>query len=107
MSGWLHMLVHPGCTGHHGSPSVPGSSPSVPQKSLQANLNVTSAMLHLLADVLRSITILVAGVLIQANVVGNPGRADAVCALLVAAFVALGSLALVNRMFSALNRVCR
>jgi len=102
-SSLLHMLVHPGCTGHDDArqPEL-GSSPAAPPK---ININMVSAMLHLLADLARSIAILVAGVLIQAGLVGDAGRADALCALLVAVFVLLGSVALLNSMRTAFGRV--
>merc|ERR1719166_148514 len=62
-SAAVHMVVHPGCDGNHGSSlssdSVAADNPK------EDNLNVTSAMLHLVADVLRGIAILVTAILIQ------------------------------------------
>eukprot|EP00927_Polykrikos_kofoidii_P035752 TRINITY_DN30291_c0_g1_i1.p1 TRINITY_DN30291_c0_g1~~TRINITY_DN30291_c0_g1_i1.p1 ORF type:complete len:422 (+),score=59.03 TRINITY_DN30291_c0_g1_i1:63-1328(+) len=97
----LHSMVHPGCNcGAHedGSPDGTGT---VNSKVGKANLNVLSAMLHLIADVVRSLTILVVAIFIQARVLGDGRMADAVCALIVAAFVLVGSCELVRRMCAA------
>mmetsp|Transcript_130580 Transcript_130580/g.418675 ORF Transcript_130580/g.418675 Transcript_130580/m.418675 type:complete len:509 (-) Transcript_130580:106-1632(-) len=103
--GVLHMLVHPGCDGsHHGSSGA--ADPAAPQdsgSSSSINLNVSAAVLHLVADVFRGITILVTAILIEARAVEDAGKADAVCALVVALFVALGSVALVQRMYTAVR----
>lgn len=103
----LHMLVHPGCTSHAGCGKASSGDDAEGTKPAEANLNVTAAMLHLWADVLRGIAILVAAVLIEARLVEDPERADAVCALLVAIFVAMGSMALLQRMWVAVRRVVR
>lgn len=95
----IHQLFHPGCTSTHSH----DDSHSAGADTLDSNLNVSSALLHLVADVLRGITMLVVAILIQANVIVKPGVADAVCALFVAAFVALGSLELFRRVF---DHVC-
>jgi len=93
----LHMLVHPGCDGNHGGKqATPGKAAS--------NLNVVAAMLHLVADVLRGIAILVVASLIEVGILRDQGRADAICALAVAVFVAIGSLTLLLRLVSALKR---
>lgn len=87
MAGLFHRLVHPGCTGHHAA-----------EERGELSLNVSSAMLHLVSDVMRGIIILVVAVLIEANVITEVGKADAICALLVALFVGLGSVELLRRM---------
>ncbi|CAE8607206.1 unnamed protein product [Polarella glacialis] len=97
----LHNLVHPGCTGHGGTANGSDGRTAAKEKE---NLNVTSAMLHLVADVLRGVTILVVAILIEVGVITDPGKADAVCALLVAGFVAMGSVELLRR---ALTLMCR
>lgn len=95
----LHMLVHPGCTGHHG--------PELEEKEGEgASLNVTAAMLHLVADLLRGLAILGGALAIELGWVSNPEKADAVCALFVAGFVGLGSVELLRRSWTALQR-CR
>lgn len=100
------MLVHPGCSDSHADHGGKCGQSGGAKPRSEANLNVTAAMLHLWADVLRGITILVAAILIEAKWVADAGRADAICALVVAAFVALGSLALLQRMYVAIRRVC-
>lgn len=95
----LHMLVHPGCTGHHG--------PEPEEKEGEgASLNVTAAMLHLVADLLRGLAILGGALAIELGWVSNPEKADAVCALFVAGFVGLGSVELLRRSWTALQS-CR
>ncbi|CAE8633464.1 unnamed protein product [Polarella glacialis] len=101
LSAVLHNLVHPGCTGHGGTANGSDGRTAAKEKE---NLNVTSAMLHLVADVLRGVTILVVAILIEVGVITDPGKADAVCALLVAGFVAMGSVELLRR---ALTLMCR
>lgn len=100
-SAALHMLVHPGCSEGHAC-SSPGSAEDADEGPAK-NLNVTAALLHLLADAFRGMTILVVAVLIEAELVVDAEKADAVCALIVAAFVALGSVALIQRAFTLLK----
>ncbi|CAJ1422310.1 unnamed protein product [Effrenium voratum] len=78
----LHHLVHPNCGSSHGFTGA------------DQNLNVLSTLLHLFTDVARSVTIFVVGLLIQVGVIKQPGQADAICALAVAALVVLGSFSL-------------
>jgi len=98
---WVHMLVHPGCasqTDHKGDcRATSGEQASSGLNRTNMNLNVHAAMLHLVADVLRGITILGVAIAIETGLVSDSGKADAVCALLVAAFVALGSVDLLRR----------
>eukprot|EP00929_Paragymnodinium_shiwhaense_P100647 TRINITY_DN6314_c0_g1_i1.p1 TRINITY_DN6314_c0_g1~~TRINITY_DN6314_c0_g1_i1.p1 ORF type:complete len:523 (-),score=107.07 TRINITY_DN6314_c0_g1_i1:382-1950(-) len=89
----LHMFVHPGC-----STTGCACEEDKQRESKAMSLNVAAAMIHLFADVLRSVTILVVGLLIEAGVIVDAGRADAYCALAVAAFIFLGSVALFPRM---------
>jgi len=91
LAGWptLHELLHPGCA-HQGFPSKDGHG----SDGHNYSLNTSSAMLHLMSDVLRGILIFVVALLMKCHMVTNASRADAVCALLVAALVILGSGAL-------------
>mmetsp|Transcript_41504 Transcript_41504/g.96566 ORF Transcript_41504/g.96566 Transcript_41504/m.96566 type:complete len:420 (-) Transcript_41504:136-1395(-) len=84
----VHQIVHPGCGRRDG------------QGAQEHNLNVFGAVLHLVADVLRSVAILIVAIFIQMGWVSDPADADAVCALFVAAFVLLGSLTLFFQMAS-------
>mmetsp|Transcript_25431 Transcript_25431/g.46169 ORF Transcript_25431/g.46169 Transcript_25431/m.46169 type:complete len:357 (-) Transcript_25431:100-1170(-) len=88
----VHKLVHPGCVGHSHT-----SKSDLDIQTASVNLNVKSAVLHLVTDILRGITILVVAVLIQTKAVADPGKADAVCALLVSILVGLGSIELFRR----------
>lgn len=92
LAAWptLHELLHPGCA-HQGFPSKDGSHGS---GGHDYSLNTSSAMLHLMSDVIRGLLIFVVAILMKCHVVTNASRADAVCALLVAALVILGSGAL-------------
>jgi len=107
-TSFIHRIVHPGCTENHhtgyssASPGTGSEADTSTDAGKTANLNVTSAMLHLAADVLRGITILVVALVIQFGKVPDPGKADAICALAVAAFVALGSAEMVRRLALAL-----
>merc|ERR1740123_526564 len=65
----------------------------------EENLNVSSAMLHLVADVLRGVTILISAIVIEFFDVSDPGKADAVCALFVAGFILIGAVALFKRFY--------
>merc|ERR1719468_15124 len=97
-ANFLHRLVHPGCTANH------SSADRMEVRSSRANLNLDSALLHLMADVMRSACILVTAVLIEVGFVADAGRADAICALLVAVFVAIGSVALLSRVCPVLGQ---
>mmetsp|Transcript_65064 Transcript_65064/g.193983 ORF Transcript_65064/g.193983 Transcript_65064/m.193983 type:complete len:201 (-) Transcript_65064:95-697(-) len=100
-TAFFHGMVHPGCAQSHGS--FDRGSGSLEAEASEgstaaANLNLSSALLHLTADVLRGVAILVAAVAIEVGYVSDPGKADAICALAVAAFVALGSVEIVRRL---------
>jgi len=95
---WLHMAFHPGCshgTCNHGHAAA---SPLTDDKSEEhvTNLNVYGALLHVATDVLRSMIIFVAGILVQIGVLKDAAWADAVCALFVGFFVILGSAAMIR-----------
>jgi len=92
---FLHTLIHPGCQNCeiHGRHSVESRMGTY-------NLNVASAMLHLMSDIFRGITIFVVAILIKMGVVRNSIKADGVCALVVASFIMLGALALFQKVFS-------
>lgn len=62
----------------------------------QANLNVYGAMLHLATDVLRSVVVFTAGLLIVLGVLHDPEHTDSVCALLVGVCVLAGSAMLIR-----------
>lgn len=126
----LHQAFHPSCElddcpcapapGPSGTPSeasesdgdsISGSSAAsgasiAPTRSTAAgdedNLNLYGAVLHLLTDVLRSVVILVVGILVQLGVIRDSASADAVCALVVSACILLGSLALLRTAAAAL-----
>jgi len=96
----LHKAFHPNCEGCHleknseEPPSITGTKQQT--ESIRENLNVYGAMLHLIADVVRSTVILVVGLLVQFRFLGNTTRADAVCALVVSTCVVCGSLPLLR-----------
>merc|ERR1711862_163000 len=99
------MFVHPGCTSdhHHGCGSGCKDSACSAKHceggevSHEDNLNLSSALLHLVTDVLRSITILAVAMLVELGCVTDAGKADAACAILVAFFVGAGSVELLRR----------
>lgn len=102
-STMLHMLVHPGCSdAAHAGADLNDSAADVSRS--EVNFNVSSAMLHLVADVLRGLTIFIVAVVIQMGWAPDPGKADAVCALLVAAFILIGAVVLFKRLGMALWR---
>lgn len=105
----LHTVVHPGCDGNHGSSSCAPSNNAVKDSAASGNnlnLNVDSALLHLTSDILRSIVIFIVAVMIKCNVVRSARKADAVCALLVAGFILMGSLAIFQKAFSVFGCRC-
>jgi len=116
--GWssvLHMLVHPGCTGHHdgGGSGVSGDSEAIAGGAVGSspglgdgswNLNLSAAMLHLIADVLRGITMFIVAILLELGVLKDAGKADAICALAVAAFIIVGAAALFKQAFTSICR---
>jgi cation diffusion facilitator family transporter len=122
----LHMLIHPGCqcsgkvvdfwgpanldadaeSGSAGQKAAP--SENAPADTVwKNNLNVIAATLHLFTDVLRGIAILCVAILIQVQAIQDAEYADAICALIVAALILLGSMALVLQLFGRLHSCCR
>jgi len=106
----IHMALHPGCTGEHGQDTeVPmfgrGDSANNPPAVASADLNISAAILHLVADILRGVTMFVAAIIIEAGL-ADPLEADAVCAILVAAFTVVGAAALLRRAGAAMCRDC-
>lgn len=97
------MLVHPGCT--DSSHALPGSSKQVESSGGNGNLNLSAAMLHLVADVFRGITILITAIIIEAGIVSDAGKVDAICALLVAAFILIGAFAIFQRLASSMKQM--
>jgi len=109
-SSLIHMALHPGCTGEHGQDTeVPmfgrGDSANNPPAVASADLNISAAILHLVADILRGVTMFVAAIIIEAGL-ADPLEADAVCAILVAAFTVVGAAALLRRAGAAMCRDC-
>lgn len=96
----LHMAFHPGCQCY----SEPGREEDEAPPPWAANLNVYGAVLHLATDVARGVLVLVVGLLLQAGLLKDVARADAQCALLVAACVFAGSAALLGTALSGLRR---
>jgi Co/Zn/Cd efflux system component len=98
----LHDAFHPGC-------QDPGCNDDNCERgdgansSWSANLNVYGALLHLATDVIRSIVVLVAGLLLQGGLVRDAARADAVCALVVGFCVFAGSSAFMSSSLSSLQ----
>lgn len=105
----LHMLVHPGCT--DSAHASEGGDPNLDGQGTQSggNLNLSAAMLHLVADVVRGITILISAIIIQAGVASDAGKVDAVCALLVAVFIFIGAIAIFQRLANSVSLIicCR
>lgn len=100
---WLHAAFHPGCDLSGGcqssscGPPAGAATATVPEATqAEENLNVYGALLHLVTDVLRSVVIFVAGVLVQCKLLGDAERADAACSLVVSACVVCGSAALLR-----------
>lgn len=107
MLSTLHMAVHPGCTCEHHEGDALTGSPTMPAAAGEGrNLNLVAAMLHLITDVLRGLLILAVALLIMLGGVHDAGRADAVCALVVAALIAAGSVALLLRVAGRLQTFC-
>jgi len=99
----LHTLIHPGCQGcscHGDSGGRSRHSDCVESRMAANNLNVASAMLHLMSDIFRGIAIFVVAILIKMGVVRNSIKADGICALLVAGFIIMGAFALFHKVFS-------
>jgi Co/Zn/Cd efflux system component len=116
MLSTLHFLMHPGCTcedhgGAGGEDSadtreLPGMQEDGKGAAARANnLNLFAALLHLVADVLRGIVILVLACLIQLGLIQDGERADAYCAIIVAGLLGAGSLVLFLRAGAVLTRL--
>eukprot|EP00927_Polykrikos_kofoidii_P019637 TRINITY_DN1920_c0_g1_i3.p1 TRINITY_DN1920_c0_g1~~TRINITY_DN1920_c0_g1_i3.p1 ORF type:complete len:458 (+),score=43.40 TRINITY_DN1920_c0_g1_i3:32-1405(+) len=93
----LHMALHPGCDSTCGSASSSGvrsanDTEASPTSQNSPSLNVSGATLHVVTDVIRSITIFLAGSLIYLRVLWmTPMVADAACAVVVGVCVVVGS----------------
>merc|ERR1712060_242595 len=119
MLSTLHRFIHPGCTcedhggdGEDASASTQGISGVQEESGISQasaartkNLNIFAALLHLVADVLRGILILVLACLIQFGVIQNSERADAYCAIVVAGLIGAGSLVLMLRAVAVLVKL--
>lgn len=125
----LHMWIHPGCTscgsgdidwglGDPGvrvegagdvteSNSSGGRDVVVAARKMSRNLNLIATMLHLVTDLLRSVTILCVAILIQLEAVQDAEHGDAVCALVVACLIFVGSMALLLQVFGRLYACCK
>jgi len=111
----LHMMFHPGCQCLQ-APTIDWSCQEEPALNPEAqtetahygklrNLNSAAAMIHLVSDMLRSVLLLVVGVLIQSGT-QDAQYADALCGLVVSLLVCMGSMALLLRMAGRLHRCC-
>merc|ERR1719330_67765 len=93
----LHAVLHPGCGGPSAGCSMSGSgtgmSGEMKSDRGEKNLNLLGVTLHLAADVVRSLIVLVAGLLLELGVLTDVARTDAVCALVVGVFVLSGAAA--------------
>lgn len=98
----LHDAFHPGCRDPGCDDSSCAKGDEVPS-SWSANLNVYGALLHLATDVIRSIVVLVAGVLVQSGLLKDAARTDAICALVVGFCVFAGSAAFLGSSLSSLR----
>mmetsp|Transcript_36471 Transcript_36471/g.100440 ORF Transcript_36471/g.100440 Transcript_36471/m.100440 type:complete len:435 (-) Transcript_36471:20-1324(-) len=116
-SAWIsfaHSVVHPGCAGHGGLCSHnDASTPKIDEDGVQSagvredkNLNVDSALLHVVSDVFRGVLIFVLALMIQLGVVVNAKKADAICAMLVAVLVFVGAGALFRRAYAIFGCRC-
>jgi len=83
---WIHGLLHPGCQ----TSSCSSVAHAQAKDTLFMNLNLGAAMLHLVSDFLRTVTVLVSGVLINVHV-GIAWQIDTYGALLIAIFNILGA----------------
>lgn len=116
----LHMIIHPGCTcssdvvdywgtgeldieGCEEAEDVKSSLQKTGVVAIQKNLNLIATILHLITDLLRSVTILVVALLIQMGAIQDAEYGDAVCALVVACMILLGSIALLLQVFARLH----
>ncbi|CAK0909096.1 unnamed protein product [Prorocentrum cordatum] len=98
----LHAALHPSCRDPGCSDADCDRGNGAPS-SWSANLNMHGALLHLATDVIRSIVVLAAGLLLQAGVLRDAGRADAVCALVVGFCVLAGSAAFLGSSLTSLR----
>jgi len=83
-SDLVHAMLHPGCDC---ASSLKGS-----ENARHNNLNLFGATLHLATDVIRSVLVLVVGLLLQIGVFTDTAKTDAVCALIVGVCVLLGTI---------------
>jgi len=130
----LHMIIHPGCTcssktadiswedmwgwgdldGEAGSAGeVADATGSAGQRGNASagktprNLNLIAAFLHLITDILRSVLILIVAILIQLEAIQDAEHGDAVCGLVVAGLIFLGSIALMLQVLGRLRACCK
>jgi len=106
---WLHQAFHPSCKDADCAAPKTGDG-SAAEASMddsadtdeKSNLNLYGAVLHLLTDVLRSLVILVVGMLVQIGFISDAASADAICAIIVSICILVGSLALLRSAAAAL-----
>lgn len=103
---FLHGIFHHrGCACHNvssqGEDDAPSSSGA--SSSTETSLNMYGAMLHIATDVIRSVVILFAGILVLCGVFSNPFKADAVAAVIVGICVILGSADLIRKLVKQLG----
>eukprot|EP00928_Gymnodinium_smaydae_P087388 TRINITY_DN71659_c0_g1_i1.p1 TRINITY_DN71659_c0_g1~~TRINITY_DN71659_c0_g1_i1.p1 ORF type:complete len:411 (+),score=44.12 TRINITY_DN71659_c0_g1_i1:58-1290(+) len=96
----LHMAFHPNCDDatcamhdaeQDDAIKAAGKDGLTKTGARSENLNMYGAFLHLATDVIRSVVIFVAGILVLAGVLKDPEKADAGCSIIVGACVILGS----------------
>jgi len=98
----MHDAFHPGCRDQGCNDPSCEKGDEAPS-SWSANLNAYGALLHLATDVIRSIVILFAGLLVEGGLLKDAARADAVCALVVGFCVFAGSAAFLGSSLSSLR----
>lgn len=91
----LHSVLHPGCDQCMVvRPAARGDAAD--DEAELPNLNVSGATLHIATDVVRTLVMLLMGVLVTTGAVSRRSRADEICTLAVGSCVLLGSVALLS-----------
>jgi len=95
----IHAVVHPGCVGQCGQVQSGGAA----GKTMIESLNEYGVLLHLGADVIRSVVIFCSGLLVVTGVIHSVAAADAITALVVVACVIAGSAIILTRVVNQLS----
>jgi len=93
----LHAVLHPGC----GSCT---STSSDTQAAQGQNFNVYGVLLHVCTDVVRTLLLVVVGVLVRCGVLKDADRVDAISSIIICGCVTLGSVWLFRAAFAGLGR---